>query len=142
VYESEYTRTDAAIYGVTVLAAALVVAAAWAVEPASQGFGTHERLGLPPCLFLRFTGLPCPSCGLTTCFAYAAKLQFRPAATAHPFGLVQFGVTVAAIPGGAYLLARRIPFDRVAGGRGLTRVLWIWLALYAAGWVYKAAAMW
>jgi hypothetical protein len=30
---------------------------------------THTQLGLPPCSFKAITGIPCPSCGMTTSFA-------------------------------------------------------------------------
>ena len=30
---------------------------------------THTQLGLPPCQFKAITGVPCPSCGMTSSFA-------------------------------------------------------------------------
>jgi hypothetical protein len=30
---------------------------------------THTQLGLPPCSFYMVTGIPCPSCGMTTSFS-------------------------------------------------------------------------
>ena len=46
----------------------LVVAARF--EPAEEGFGTHRGLGLPQCSFITLTGRRCPSCGMTTSWAY------------------------------------------------------------------------
>jgi hypothetical protein len=34
---------------------------------------THRQLGLPPCTFYALTGLPCPSCGMTTSFALLVR---------------------------------------------------------------------
>jgi len=38
-------------------------------EGAARLMGTHRQLGLPSCQFLVMSGLPCPSCGMTTSFA-------------------------------------------------------------------------
>jgi hypothetical protein len=34
---------------------------------------THRKLGLPSCTFKEVTGLPCPSCGMTTSFALLVR---------------------------------------------------------------------
>ena len=34
---------------------------------------THRQLGLPPCTFYLLTGVPCPSCGMTTSFALLVR---------------------------------------------------------------------
>jgi hypothetical protein len=35
--------------------------------------GTHQQLGLQPCNFLFVTGMPCPSCGMSTSFALLVR---------------------------------------------------------------------
>lgn len=41
--------------------------------PEPVGLGTHEQLGLPECGFLMVTGYPCPSCGMTTSWAWLTR---------------------------------------------------------------------
>jgi len=119
--------------------AMLVVARS--VEPSPTGIGTHEQLGLPPCLFFKLTGLPCPSCGLTTSFAHAARLHFYDALVTQPFGLGVFFLTVLFIPLSCYLIYRRVPAERVLFGRWSNPVLYTLVVLYALGWIYKIIVM-
>ena len=65
--------------------AALLGLAGWLV-PDPRGFGTHEQLGLAPCVFRERTGTPCPSCGMTTAFAQAVRLRPVRSWRANPAG--------------------------------------------------------
>ncbi len=39
----------------------------------ARAMETHRQLGLPPCTFKVVTGLPCPSCGMTTSFCLLVR---------------------------------------------------------------------
>jgi hypothetical protein len=71
--------------------------AAW-LPPDPRGFGTHQRLGLPPCTMMMLFNRPCPGCGMTTCFAHFVRGQFRDAARANPAGLLMAVTCVGLIP--------------------------------------------
>jgi hypothetical protein len=111
------------------------------LQPSPRGFGTHEQLGLPPCFFLKLTGLPCPSCGLTTSLAHAARFHFFEAFITQPFGLLAFFIAVLLIPLLCYLLYRRVPWQRFIGARGANVAMYTLIALYLLAWAYKIAAM-
>ena len=51
-----------------------------------KAMASHTQLGLPPCTFLAVTGIPCPSCGLTTSFSLMAHFDPVPAFRANPAG--------------------------------------------------------
>jgi hypothetical protein len=75
---------------VALLAAALglgvLLIVARRLEPDPRGFGTHLRLGLWPCAIATLTGRPCPTCGMTTSFAWFTRGDLRQAWRANPAG--------------------------------------------------------
>jgi hypothetical protein len=122
------------------MASCVLGIARW-LTPSPTGVGTHERLGLPPCLFLKFFGLPCPSCGLTTSFAHAARFHFVRSALTQPFGLAAFLMMVLLVPASLVLWQRRVPVNRALQARGVDALMYAMVALYLIGWVYKMASM-
>lgn len=71
---------------------------AWTLTPSSQGLGTHQQLGLPPCTMRVVWGIRCPSCGMTTSWAYLANGQLRASFGANPAGLLLGLTTLWALP--------------------------------------------
>ena len=136
-----FGRNDQIQYGAVLLLASVTLGLSRYLQPSTRGFGTHQQLGLPPCTFLLLTGIPCPSCGLTTSFAHAAHLHFLNSFLAQPFGLLAFGLTVLSIPFTLYLLRRRITWERVIHARPVNRLLRVLLVLYLLSWFYKIYVM-
>jgi hypothetical protein len=66
------------------LLALLAVAAM--LQPSPLGYGTHQQLGLPPCSFSEIFGIRCPSCGMTTSWAYFVRGQLLPSLRANSGG--------------------------------------------------------
>ena len=63
--------------------------AAW-LEPDPAGYGTHSQLGLSACGMMTTTGLPCPTCGMTTAFALAIRGRWLEALHAQIAGSLLF----------------------------------------------------
>lgn len=71
---------------------------AFALEPDPRGFGTHQRLGLPPCTFRTLFDIPCPSCGMTTSFSHFTHGNILPALRANAGGTLLALVCAVQIP--------------------------------------------
>lgn len=109
------------------------------LQPAGAGLGTHEQMGFAPCGFYKQTGLPCPTCGMTTSFALLVRGRVWEAFAVQPAGAVLALLTVA----GALIL----PITAWCGrslhlllGR-LYPPLWLTLLglLIGLAWTYKIA---
>jgi hypothetical protein len=117
--------------------AAVLAIAAW-LHPDYRGYDTHTALGLPACSFVQRTGMPCPTCGMTTAFACMAHGDVPGALRAQAFGAVLFLATAAAAVLGATQAVRGRPWPR----QFRPRTWWLWLAVGGtiAGWAIKMAS--
>ena len=84
----EYSSRDRAQYIALSCVSGVVLTIARVLSPSPNGLGTHQQLGLPPCFFHKLTGIPCPTCGMTTSFAHTVRLHFYEAFVTQPFGML------------------------------------------------------
>ena len=68
------------------------------LKPDPRGFGTHTQLGLAPCAFAFLTGHPCPTCGMTTSFAWFVRGRLDRSWGANPAGILLAPTCVVLIP--------------------------------------------
>jgi len=73
-------------------------ALAYSVTPDPRGFGTHQKLGLPPCSFRELFNIPCPSCGMTTSFSQLMHGNLPAALHANASGVLVALVCAVQIP--------------------------------------------
>ncbi len=72
------------------------------LTPAQSGLGTHEQLGLPPCTAILLWGKPCPTCGMTTSWAWAMRGNLVEAARANVGGLMLVAIAIGYLPASCY----------------------------------------
>ncbi len=126
------------------VACAVALRLAMVIQPSPDGMGSHEQLHLPECQFLTRTGLPCPSCGMTTSFAWFVRGHLAASAYVQPMGFVLAIGVVAGVWIGLYIaltgrsmapLTARLPMKTaVAALLALAGLAWMWkIHLHVAG---------
>ena len=80
------------------------------LEPNTDGLGTHQQLGLPPCSMRLMLGVRCPSCGMTTSWSHFMRGQWGHSWSANPGGflLALYSVAFGAVSG-VVVLRGRLP---------------------------------
>ncbi len=105
--------------------------------PDPRGYGTHVQLGLQPCTFATLTGRPCPTCGMTTAFAWFMRARLDRSWQANPAGCL---FALLAIPMMVWLVAsaardKPVGFQSVSGP--VMGLLWVGLVLCLASWLVR-----
>jgi hypothetical protein len=121
--------------------AGALLGVAWSLAPATQGFGTHQALGLPACTWPARFGVPCPSCGMTTAFAYAAKGRLLDSFVTQPMGCILAVATGMAFVGSAWTLVTGRTVWPVYERLWSARAAWLIGIAALLAWGYKAASM-
>ncbi len=103
-------RPTRAWMAVLALALVVVMVVARTLTPDPRGFGTHTQLGLWPCAFKAATGTPCPTCGMTTSFAWYARGEVARSWGANPAGVGLASTCVILVPWLLMVSARGRPW--------------------------------
>lgn len=136
-----FTVVDRLTYGAISIGSTAAILLGRVLTPSPTGVGTHQQLGLPACPMLHLTGFPCPSCGLTTSFSHAARMEFLQAFQVQPFGLLAFFLAIFAVPACLYLTVRRVPVNDLIFSRRSNPIMTVLLLAYLCSWLYKTATM-
>ncbi len=134
------------LMGLALALIAVFAVAAWLnpynADGSPRTLATHQQLGLPPCNFYRFTGLPCPSCGMTTSFALLMHGDLWNSLRANAVGTMLAGFCLLLIPWClASALFQRTLFIR-SMERAFTWVVLVFLGLMLLRWVIVIGLAW
>jgi hypothetical protein len=74
---------------------------------------THTEMGFDSCQFFKRTGLPCPSCGMTTSFTWFVRGNALASLYVQPMGFVLAILTTATLWVAAYISITGKPAHRL-----------------------------
>ena len=123
----------------TAVGIASVFGVALWLDPDPRGFGTHQQLGLPGCMFRSVTGLHCPHCGMTTSFCWFVRGNLRQSCRANPSGLLLAVASVLLLPWFVAVTLKGDWFGIRDPGRIFTTGFGIWLLLSVVLWLFRIA---
>jgi hypothetical protein len=100
---------------------------------------THRQLGLPPCTFYMMTGLPCPSCGMTTSFALFVRGDLWNSLRANAVGTLLAVFCLALVPWSLFCAVRGRTYIVRSLEQGLVGTLLVFMALLLLRWAILLA---
>jgi hypothetical protein len=83
------------------------------LRPSPDGYGSHTAMGLAPCQFMRTTGLPCPSCGMTTSWTWFVRGNLAASLYVQPMGTVLAVLVACCFWAAMYVAATGRPVYRL-----------------------------
>jgi hypothetical protein len=83
------------------------------LPPNPDGVGTHQAMGFQKCEFMYRTGLPCPSCGMTTSFAWFVRGNWIASIYVQPMGFVLALLTGGVFWASLYIAVTARPIHRL-----------------------------
>jgi hypothetical protein len=134
------------LIGVALALSALFAVAVWLnpynADGSPRSMATHRQMGLPPCTFYATTGMPCPSCGMTTSFALLMHGDPVNSLRANAVGTLLAGFCLLLIPWClASAVLQRTLFVRSLD-RSLTFVVLGLLSLMLLRWAIVLGLAW
>ena len=119
------------------LAALAMLVTAVLLKPSPTGEGTHTGMGMQRCQFLATTGLPCPTCGMTTSFAWFVRANWLASFYVQPMGFCLALATGALFWAALYMTITGSPLNRLTRQLPMTHVVVAVLAFGIAAWGWK-----
>jgi hypothetical protein len=142
IYSAPPAETQLTLYGRTCALivcgcclAVLIVAARLTPDPA--GLGTHTEMGFHQCGFLEATGLPCPSCGMTTSFAWFVRGNLIASFYVQPMGTVLAAMCALTFWITLYMAISGKTLVRLVRGIPSRYYLTPFLAFWVVAWGWK-----
>lgn len=124
--------------GVAVACLTVLVTAA-RLTPSPTGVASHKGLGLQSCALLERSGIPCPSCGMTTSFAWFVRGNLAASFYVQPMGTLLALAAAGCVWGGAYIAITGRPIHRLLTILPAGRLLIYVLGFFIAAWGWKTA---
>ncbi|MBY0523915.1 MAG: DUF2752 domain-containing protein [Gemmataceae bacterium] len=103
---------------------------------------THRQMGLPPCTFKVMSGMPCPSCGMTTSFALLMHGDVWHSLQANSVGTMLAVICLAIIPWSLACVVLKRPVLIVSMEQALLRIILGFLVLMVLRWGLVLGLSW
>lgn len=103
---------------------------------------THQQLGLPECTFKHVTGMPCPSCGMSTSFSFLVRGDVWNSLRANAVGTLLAALCMAILPWSLACAIRNRPILIHAMETALLRLIIAFLVLMMLRWTIVLGLIW